>query len=150
MRTVLDTTAATWDAKALERWYTRHKKVLAPDEARARAAWDADCAALLGSCRDQRTAQGMPALEAWTFWPGPAIRYLIIEADGRLFSATGDIPDLARVHGRVQAFGDRIQLMTDAGPVMQFKLDRNQVAALQRLQAAGRLSVEQAGAPIAA
>lgn len=150
MRTVLDTTAATWDAKALERWYARHEKVLAPDEPRARSAWDADCAAILRACREQRTAQAKPALEVWAFWPGPAIRYLIIEADGRLFAATGDIPDLAQAHGRVQAFGDRIQLMTDAGPVMQFKLDREQVSALQRLQSAGRLAVEQAPAPIAA
>lgn len=150
MRTVLDTTATPWDARALDRWYTRHEKVLAPDKARARAEWEADCAALLRACRDQHTGQSMPALEAWTFWSGPAIRYLAIEPDGRLFSATGDVPDLAQVHGRVQAFGDRIQLVTDAGPVMQFKLDRDQVAALQRLQAAGRLTVEQAPAPIAA
>lgn len=149
-RTVLDTTATPWDARALDRWYARHEKVLGPDEARARTAWEADCAALLRACRDQRSGQGMPALEAWTFWPGPAIRYLAIESDGRLFSATGDVPDLAQVYGRVQAFGDRIQLMTDAGPAMQFKLDRDQVAALQRLQAAGRLAVEQAPAPIAA
>lgn len=149
MRTLLDTTATPWDARALARWYTRHKKTLAPDETRARTEWDADCAALVRVCRDQRTGQGVPAMEAWAFLPGPTIRYLVIDADGRLFSATGDAPDLAQVHGRIQASGDRIQLVTDAGPVMQFKLDREQVAALQRLQSVGCLAVEQAPAPIA-
>ena len=86
-------------AHAFKLWLDHHKRELFPDPAAARAPWDQTCAELLRVCRQQRDNHGnaAAAFETWSFSAQPAISYLVIEADGTVFWASGDTPMLEPV-----------------------------------------------------
>jgi len=84
------------NARAFKLWLEHHQRELFPDRAAVRARWDQTCAELLRACQQQRdhhrNASG--AFETWSFSAQPEISYLVIEADGATFWASGNAPML--------------------------------------------------------
>src|ERR1700754_463526 len=86
-------------AQAFKLWLDHHQRELFPDPAAARATWDQTCAELLRVCRQQRDhhESAVEVFETWSFSAQPTIAYLVIEASGATFWASGDTPILEPV-----------------------------------------------------
>jgi len=111
----LDVTLPNADARAFKLWLDHHQRELFPDRAAVRATWDQTCAELLRACRQQRdhhrNASG--AFETWSFSAEPTIAYLVIEADGATFWASGDAPILEPIERpRFKAAGSRLTVFS--------------------------------------
>lgn len=98
-------------ARAFKSWLEYHQRELFPDCAAVRARWDQTCAELLRACQQQRDHRQSVAgaFETWSFSAQPTIAYLVIEADGATFWASGDTPMLESVGTpRFKLAGDKL------------------------------------------
>jgi hypothetical protein len=125
-------------------WLDHHQRELFPDCAAARAAWDQTCAELLRACRQQRDhhSNAAGAFETWVFSAQPTIAYLVIEANGAVFWASGDTPMLERVEGPgLKLSGDRLTVSSgdDERP---FRVPAERVAPLLALRRRGVVRME--------
>jgi hypothetical protein len=95
----LDVPLPNAKARAFKSWLEHHQRELFPNCAAARATWDQTCAELLRACRQQRDHRESPAgaFETSSFSAQPTIAYLVIEADGAVYWASGDTPMLEPV-----------------------------------------------------
>jgi hypothetical protein len=135
----MDVTLPNSKARAFELWLDHHKRELFPDRAAVRATWDQTCAELLRACRQQRDDHGNAAMafETWSFSAQPAIAYLVIEADGAVFWASGDTPMLEPVdRPRFKLAGDRLTVFS-GDDHRSFPVPAERMAALQALRRRG-------------
>ncbi|HEY4145661.1 hypothetical protein [Pinirhizobacter sp.] len=135
----LDVPLSNSKARAFELWLDQHRRELFPDSAAVRATWDQTCAELLRACQQQRDYQGNApeAFETWSFSAQPTIAYLVIEADGAAFWASGDTPMLEPIERpRFRLAGDTLTVFS--GEINQsFPVRANQMPLLQALQSRG-------------
>jgi hypothetical protein len=112
----MDVTLPNGNAKAFKLWLDHHGRELLPDVEAVRARWDQACAELLRACRQQRDHHGdaSGAFETWVFSAQPTIAYLVIEADGAAFWASGDTPMLVLVD-RPRFTSTREKLVVSSG-----------------------------------
>ncbi|HMH67692.1 MAG TPA: hypothetical protein VK519_07220 [Pinirhizobacter sp.] len=135
----MDVPLSNSKARALKLWLDHHRCELFPDHAALRATWEQTCAELLRACRQQRDHQGIAAgaFESWSFSAHPTIAYLVIEADGAAFWASGDTPMLEPVERpRFKLAGDRLTVFS-ADDNRSFPLPADRMAPLQALQRRG-------------
>ena len=126
-------------ARAFKTWLDHHKRELFPDQEAVRATWDQTCAELLRACRQQRDQHesAAEAFEIWSFSAQPAIAYLVIEADGAAFWASGDIPMLEPVEkARFKLIGDKLTV-SSGDDNRSFPVPADRMASLQALQRRG-------------
>ncbi|WP_250634267.1 hypothetical protein [Pinirhizobacter soli] len=126
-------------ARAFKSWLEHHSREIFPDCATIRAAWDQTCAELLRACRQQRDDQGNAegAFETWSFSAQPTIAYLVIEADGAAFWASGDTPILELVEKpRFKLVGDKLAIFS-GDDSRSFLMPTDRIAILQSLRRQG-------------
>lgn len=127
------------NARAFKLWLDHHQRELFPDRAAVRATWDQACAELLRACRQQRDyGEGAAgAFETWSFSARPTIAYLVIEADGAAFWASGDTPILELVEmPRFKLAGDKLTV-SSGGDERSFPVPTERTASLQALRRRG-------------
>lgn len=132
---VMDISLPNNKAQAFKSWLDHHASELFPNLTTVRARWDQSCAELLRACRQQRdhreSADG--AFEVWSFSAQPVIAYLLIEADGAAFWASGDTPILEPVEmPRFKLTRDKLTVSSD-GDERSFPVPTERMAALQTL-----------------
>lgn len=135
----MDMTLPNQTAQAFKRWLDHHGPELFPDRAAARARWDQTCAELLRACRQQRdhheSAAG--AFETWSFSAQPTIAYLVIEADGAAFWASGNTPMLELVEKPLfKLTGDRF-VVSSGDDHRSLPLPADRMATVQALRGRG-------------
>ncbi|UPG88297.1 hypothetical protein L2Y96_12790 [Luteibacter aegosomaticola] len=103
--------------------------------------WQTATDALVRYCREQRLATGTPAVEVWEALDGPALRYLVIEADGRMYGGVGEHPLIERLDSALVAKGGNriLAVIGDHRPV--FTLSADQAVTVQKLHGKGLLSI---------
>ncbi len=126
------------ESEALERWLTRHARVLRPDVERLRKDWASTCASWLATCRRQRTHKRKPVVEAHGFGSA-GVRYLCVEDDGTIHAAMGDAPLLIDVTRLTKWDTGKLTVSKGHGDEMAFDLTDSDIGALQKLVRKGKL-----------
>jgi hypothetical protein len=111
------------------------------DAGRVNRDWQAATDALVRYCREQRLESGKPAVEVWEATDGPALSYLVIEGDGRMYGGVGEHPLIERLDPPlVSRGGNKVSaFIGEHRPI--FALSADQVATVQRMHAKGLLLV---------
>lgn len=136
---VLRTDVYTNTAKAIRAWLNRHPGVEF-DAAVTHLKWQQKVDAMLRHARGQLPA-GKTVLECFVAYDGPALDFVAILADGRVYAGTGEETLVETVdRPLVSDSGRRIQVAVgDAYPT--FCLSDDQVAVLRKLHAKGVVQV---------
>jgi len=140
---ITDVSLPNAKARAFKTWLDHHQRDLFPDSAAVRVRWDQECAELLRACRQQRdhreSAAG--AFETWSFSAQATIAYLVIEADGAAFWASGDTPMLEPVGTpRFKLTGDKLAVFS-GGDERAFPVPTERVEALWALRRRGVIRI---------
>jgi len=135
----MDVTLPNARARALKLWLDHHQRELFPDRKAVRATWDQTCAELLRACQQQRDHRenATDAFETWSFSAQPGITYLVIEADGAAFWASGNTPLLEPIEKpRFKLTGDKLAVFS-ANDHRSFPVPTERKASLQALRRRG-------------
>jgi hypothetical protein len=127
-------------ARDMAAWLRLHPGIEL-DAGRVTREWTATTDALVRYCREQRLESGKPAVEVWEATDGPALSYLVIEGDGRMYGGVGEHPLIERLDPPlVSKGGNKVSaFIGDHRPM--FALSADQVATVQRMHAKGLLLV---------
>jgi hypothetical protein len=126
-------------ARAFKSWLDHHQRDLFPDPVAVRATWEQTCAELLRACQQQRDYRESDAgaFETWSFSAQPTIAYLVIEADGATFWASGDTPMLEPIEKpRFKLAGNKLTVVSGEDN-RSFPLPVDRIATLQALRRRG-------------